>query len=199
MFKKDLNFPGQYKNERIILLLRRHWFILATKIASLIFFVLAILAAYYLLLKFLPGITESDFYPVIVVVLIAAGLFIWAKFFGIWNDYYLDVWIVTTDRIINIEQQGMFRRIASEQKMNRVQDITTEIKGLFPTIINYGHVYVQTASTRERFVFEQVPRPYEVKKIILDLHDKYIKKYGDQVLAEERREARAEVKNTQQN
>ncbi len=199
MFKKDLNFPGQYKNEKIVLFLRRHWFILGAKVAGLIFFTLLILIAYYLVLRLMPGITESDFYPIIVVILISAGLFIWAKFFAIWNDYYLDVWIVTTERIINIEQEGMFRRIASEQKINRVQDITTEIKGFFPTIINYGHVYVQTASTRERFIFEQVARPYEVKKIILDLHDKYLKKYGDKILAEEQREARAEIKNTQQN
>lgn len=92
-------------------------------------------------------------------------LFLFTQFL----DYELDVWVVTNDRFVNIEQQGLFARTISELDLWRVQDVTSEVKGVLPTFFNYGDVYVQTAGARERFVLEQVPHPHEVRKLILDM------------------------------
>ena len=45
------------------------------------------------------------------------------------TDYYLDTWIVTTERIISIEQKGLFERTASELDLISVQDATAEVHG----------------------------------------------------------------------
>lgn len=99
-------------------------------------------------------------------------IFTWITFFIIWIDYYFDVWIVTDRRIINIEQKGFFSRIVSELELDNIQDITTDVKGVVPTFLNYGNLYVQTAAEKERFVFRHIPNPYEVKDVIMKVQKK---------------------------
>ena len=76
---------------------------------------------------------------------------------------------------MNVEQAGLFNRVISEQRLVRVQDITSEVRGLFPTFLHYGNVFVQTAGERERFVFEQVPEPDLVKKVLIRAHEEALK------------------------
>ena len=40
------------------------------------------------------------------------------------------MWIITNDRILDIEQHGLFARTVSELRLHRVQDVTAEIKAL---------------------------------------------------------------------
>lgn len=92
-------------------------------------------------------------------------LFLFTQFL----DYELDMWVITNDRFINIEQQGLFARTIGELDLWRVQDVTSEVKGVFPTFFNYGDVHVQTAGAVEHFRLEQVPNPHEIRRIILDM------------------------------
>lgn len=96
-------------------------------------------------------------------------LAIWIFFFSQFTDYYLDINIVTNDRIIDINQKGLFGRSVAELDLTRVQDVHSTIKGIIPTLLNYGTVEVQTAATEENFVFEQVHDPHKVRQRILEL------------------------------
>jgi len=94
---------------------------------------------------------------------------IWVFFFSEFTDYYLDINIVTNDRILDINQKGLFGRSVAELDLTRVQDVHSEIKGIIPTMLDYGKLTVQTAATEENFVFEQVPHPHQVRQRILEL------------------------------
>jgi len=96
-------------------------------------------------------------------------LAIWIFFFSQFTDYYLDINIVTNDRIIDINQKGLFGRSVAELDLTRVQDVHSEIKGIIPTLLNYGTVEVQTAANEENFNFEQIPHPHKVRQRILEL------------------------------
>ena len=113
--------------------------------------------------RIFPG---TIFMPLVILFTSLFYLYIWLFAFASYVDYYLDVWIVTNQRIIDIEQKGLFSRVVAEQKIDRIQDVTSEIKGFFSTMLDYGNVYVQTAGEKERFVFKQVPAPYQVAKKI---------------------------------
>lgn len=152
----------------------------------LLFFVFAFIPlGFYLFLNY----TWTDFsfqpitYPLSVLFFSLYYLFIWLFFFYSFLDYYLDIWIVTNYRIINIEQNGLFDRIISEQKLYRVQDVTSEIKGIIPTFFDYGDVYVQTAAEKERFIFKQIPHASEVRKKILALAEQ--NKHFQQVISQD--------------
>ncbi len=95
-------------------------------------------------------------------------LLIWMYAFLVWIDYYFDVWIITNERIINIEQKGLFVRSVSELKFSRIQDVTSEVHGMIPTILNFGDVKIQTASDEDFFLFRQVPDPYHVKDVVME-------------------------------
>jgi uncharacterized membrane protein YdbT with pleckstrin-like domain len=100
----------------------------------------------------------------------------WIMLFLIWVDYYFDVWIVTDNRIVNIDQKGLFSREVSELELDKIQDITTDVKGVIPTFLNFGDLQVQTAAEEERFLFHNIPDPYDVKNIIMNLHKNSEKK-----------------------
>ena len=107
--------------------------------------------------------------PTAGALAILFALITWIFFFLLWIDYYFDVWIITNKRVVNVEQKGLFNREVSELELERIQDITTDVKGVIPTFLNYGDVYVQTAGKTERFDFADVPDPYGIKDIIMNL------------------------------
>jgi uncharacterized membrane protein YdbT with pleckstrin-like domain len=106
-------------------------------------------------------------------------LTVWLVFFTSFIDYYLDFWIVTNDRIINVEQH-LFARTISELDLYKIQDITGESRGFLQTMFNYGHVFVQTAGEVGRFNFEEVPGPREVARKIMELAEEDRKYHANQ-------------------
>lgn len=159
--------PHRLKDEKIILLLRRHWFIILKKIVFWGIIAIMPLVFYFILNDFVEGlISNESIYPIFILFISIYYLYVWLFAFYSFVDYYLDIWIVTSERIINIEQKGLFAREVSEQRLYRIQDVTSELKGFFPTILNYGTVYIQTASETPHFIFKEVSTPQEVAKKI---------------------------------
>jgi uncharacterized membrane protein YdbT with pleckstrin-like domain len=156
--------------EHIVFILRRHWLIL---LRSLLLYVIlfALPVGFYFALSFLfPALLGGPvFYSLLILAAGSYYLSVWLFFFTAILDYYLDTWVVSNDRIINIEQLGLFDRTVSELDLYKVQDVTSEVKGIFPTVFNYGNVLIQTAGTEQKFIFEQIPNPHEVRKKIVDL------------------------------
>lgn len=161
------HIPHHLKGEKIILLLRRHPFIILSKIITWAVAAILPLIFYLLMGKTLAGLFSNElFSPLVVLFTSIYYLYIWLFAFHGFVDYYLDVWIVTNERIVNIEQKGLFARVVSEQRLYRVQDVTSELKGFFSTLLDFGTVYIQTAGEQQRFVFKQVPSPYNVARKI---------------------------------
>lgn len=166
-------FPDKRPNEQVVHVIRRHglvmvkhvflllmlWFI---PIALFVFFALALEVDF-----FNPGI------PQILAVFVGSlvYLYAWLAFFHNWVDYYLDIWIVTNERLLNIEQEGLFSRVISETNISKVQDVTSEVHGKLQTFLDFGEVHVQSAGEEKRFVFEEVPHPREIAQEIIRLHD----------------------------
>ncbi|MDP3971157.1 MAG: PH domain-containing protein [bacterium] len=166
-------FPTQRVDEHIVVMLRRHWIIWSKYVMQLILFniipagIFAFL--YYLLDWTIPN--EGPIFVGLVLLLSFYYLSIWLVYFHQFVDYRLDVWILTDQRIINIEQQGLFDRVISELNIQKVQDVTSEIRGQAQTFLDYGDVFVQTAGEQQRFVFQNVPHPEEVARLVIKTND----------------------------
>jgi uncharacterized membrane protein YdbT with pleckstrin-like domain len=173
-------------DEEIQHVVRKHWFILLRDTFS----ILVLLALPFFLYSFIAGREISlgpqmsfliDFSP---SVLTFAGalwvLLLWAKLFGVWTDYYLDTWIITNKRVIDIEQFGFFRRQISSFRMERIQDVTIEIKGIIATLLHFGDIHVQTAGEGQEFIIRGIPHPEMVKDTIREYSDIVVEK-GDAV------------------
>lgn len=168
--------------------LRRH-FIVPIKIIILYAFLAAVPVFFY----FFAQENQSEILtgrisgPVSVLALSIYALAIWLFFFNSLIDYYLDFWIVTNERIINIEQRGLFSRSVAELKLYRVQDVKAEVRGVMHTVFDYGDITVQTAGEEAHFVFKQVPKPYKVARQILELveqdREKHLEEMRNEITA----------------
>lgn len=167
--------------ERVALVVRRHGF----PVFLALFPSLALFFAPFLILPLVLLLTPLELpasgsagYVLGVLTLSAYLLLILIHMFLRWIDYVLDVWVITSERIVNIKQRGLFSRIIGEHKLARVQDVTSEVHGAIPTLLRYGNVVVQTAGETGRFLFDQVPHPEEIVRTIFRLHDEAVKKQG---------------------
>lgn len=102
-------------------------------------------------------------------------LLLWSFVFIIITDYYLDCWIITDRRTIHTELRGFFSRFYSSVSHYKVQDVTVDVHGFLPTVMKYGDLKIQTAGAFRKFVFRQIPNPYEAKKTLLQAADRYRK------------------------
>ena len=170
-------FPSQSSNEKVFLLLRRHWFTYAVFI-----FIACIMAVPFVIFAAIyftnPTLFEGVFGNFSIIGGTLYFLFILALMLYGFIDYYLDVYIVTNERIVDVDQNGMFKRKISELHLYQVQDVKASVKGAFPTFLHYGNIHVQTAAEKDNFVFNSIPNPYRVSKMIADLHQSQIDDVG---------------------
>ncbi|MBI2096949.1 MAG: PH domain-containing protein [Candidatus Sungbacteria bacterium] len=153
------------ENETVVIVIRRHWWILVRPtIAFVVLLILPTTAA--IGAAYMPGLGNFFAEPLgdFVTVLYLLILLLFA--FLLWTDYYLDVWIVTSQRIIDIEQKSLFHRVISEIPMKRIQDVTIEINGIIETLLKFGDLRVQTAA-EGAFTIKNAPHPHEAKDKIL--------------------------------
>ena len=166
------HFKELHQDEEIIKVIHRNWFYLFQQFFFLIVIVVVFVFGIFFAPIFFPDLIGKIDKAVLLFAQNFFMLAIWLFGFMIWIDYYFDIWIITSERIINIEQKGMFARKASELRFQKIQDITAEVTGFLPTILNYGDVRIQTAGTTEEFIFRTISNPYVVKNIIMDLQKK---------------------------
>jgi len=166
--------------EKVVFYLRRHPIILVSQVLLIAALGLVPVAGYFLVSAIWPALlTGAVARPALVLLASGYYLSLWLFFLSNFVDYYLDAWVVTDDRVLSVEQRGLFSRTVSELDLAKIQDVTSEVKGFFPFLFNYGSVFIQTAAEVERFDFEQVPRPHEVRKSLLGLVEADRKKQGE--------------------
>lgn len=152
-----------HEGEKVIISFHRHWIVVANKLT----FTALLLIPALIALAILPASKIQDWLQVLVLYAITIYIFITLMIaFVLWMDYYLDVWIVTNTRVIDVEQKGMFQREVSEFMLSRIQDITVEIPSFVATLLHYGNLRVQTAGEKS-FTAYDIPHVDKVKDIIL--------------------------------
>jgi hypothetical protein len=111
------------------------------------------------------------------------ALVLWTSFFIHWTDFMLDVWILTNERLVDVEQLGLFSRRISTLSLDRVQDVTVQATGLIDTFLKIGTVYVQTAGQEREFKIPSARDPEKIKELIVagyqEDKDKVFRKIAD--------------------
>jgi uncharacterized membrane protein YdbT with pleckstrin-like domain len=170
-----------HENEKILAKHHKHWFILVGSAIPLLFilFVPIILMAVFTRGSFSAffGASSGSLNPWIAMFAASAWfLLIWIRFFATWTDYYLDVWIATDKRIIDIEQKGFFNREVSQCRYEQVQDVTVDVRGFIATILDFGDIHVQTAGEKREIIIRGVAHPNHLRDFISAQHDQVLSK-----------------------
>ena len=154
-------------DEDVIIVVRKHWFVLLRDSIGVI---IAGLLPFF----FISVLTSSSAVnPALSTFFTAVWLLaLWMMLFTIWTNYYLDVWVVTDRRIINIDQIHLFKRNIIILRIERVQNITVKVHGFFATFLKFGNLEIQTAGPEaSTMVIQGIPNPSYVRNSILEYVD----------------------------
>ncbi|MDO8728279.1 MAG: PH domain-containing protein [bacterium] len=160
------SFQGQEAGEKVILLLRKHRFVLYMPLGLFAFACLVPIVVYTNFSSYLraPGI-----FPLFLFVASIWYIVFWTATFYSLTLYTLNVVIVTNKRIIESEQRGFFNRKISELHVHRIQDISVHTNGMIETFLQFGDIVVQTAASERQFTFNQIANPEIVKDTIMQI------------------------------
>jgi len=157
---KNFKFETQVEKEEIILLLRRHW---VTNLRWIVIVALLLVAPLVLtsfpILSFLPARFQvmAVFMWYLLVIAITLEEFL---------SWYFNVDIITDERIVDVSFVSLIYKRISDAEIEKIQDVTYKQGGIVQTMFNYGTVYVQTASEKPEFEFNEVPNPALVVKVL---------------------------------
>ena len=164
-------FPGQKEGEEIRYIVRKHW-IIYLKIGLLVVTAAGLPLLGYLFLEFAIDmganarrITTLFF----LIYLEIVTLMVYIR----WLEEEMDIMIVTNERVISIDQVSFLHRTISETELSQVQDVKHEAKGLLANLLGFGSLEVQTAAEKITFRIQDVPKPYEMGRCIVDLCNQY--------------------------
>ena len=169
-FKTHMTFEGKKEQETIKVFTRRHWWVLLSPVIS--FFILSLLPIGLIIL----GAKWILAYNIAPWLGLAWVLYVMCTWFGLFYTltmHALDVWIVTSERVIDSVQLGLFRRKVSELHLESIQDISVNTTGFIESYFNFGDLEVQTGASEQRFLFEKIPKPLEVKDKIMEAAKQY--------------------------
>ena len=136
---------------------RKHWWVLLTVLLqpALVFLVIAsIWLASATLLVYSPWLD-------VLFGLALAGISIWV----VWRalDWWNDLYVLTDERVVDIEKVPLLAEERRETRLDRIQDVRYDQPGLIYRLLNFGHVWLETAGEIGRFTFDYVPHPQEVQ------------------------------------
>lgn len=95
-------------------------------------------------------------------------LFVWMGMFGTFINHFLDRWIVTNERIIDIDQKDFWSRNVSSILLVRVQDVESDVSGFFHTLFGFGRVTIESAGAdKNKICMRGLSRPQYVRDLIL--------------------------------
>ena len=160
----------QKSYEHIVYVLRRHPVTFIPAIFLFLVLLLAPAAVFYLITTLFPELISNEVYYAIGVLFGSTYILgVLLIFYTQFVEHFLDIWIVTNDRILDVEQINLFSRTISELDLFRIQDVTTDVHGVFATLFQYGNVSIKTASQNIDVVFRQVSHPNKIREEILRL------------------------------
>lgn len=162
-----VSFQSLEKGERIVLLLRAHPITLVPTLMTIIFFIF--LPSLLPLVLAILDINIFDSLGGGQVFLMAVFWYLFAFGYAFYKFiiWYFNVYLLTNERIIDIDFRGILHKETSYAHLSQVQDVNPKIIGFFGTIFHFGNVYIQTAAQIPEFEFHAVEKPAEVSKEIL--------------------------------
>jgi len=135
--EKTIMFDGQHDDEEVIFVFRRHPVVMRKGL-------LAILIG--MLIGMIPmtiwpplELTLQPFLSLIIGVLIGCVVL-----FHQWIGWFYTVFIVSDQRFIQIQQNGLFSRAVNDISLEKIMSVNFSIEGVEETMLGFGTIIVQT-------------------------------------------------------
>lgn len=162
-------FETQEENEKVIIVIRKHWTVLLAP-----FLIGTILALILLFLFF--SIKSGDPFkfgeqPIYEAFFILMLLFDLTYVLTSWLIRYFNAVILTNEHLVEIEQMALFSRKISVLDLTHIEDAAAQQNGFLETLLNYGSLEIQTAAEIRNFIFKGIPDPDSFQNKIMEQKD----------------------------
>lgn len=165
--------------EHVVLQVRKHWFLF---LGELLPYAVLVIVPFILpkLLMLAPPMAPYaaflDYHTPLARAALGLWLLItWTSAWGTFTRYFLNLWVLTNQRIVTIKQYRFFSRQVSSLLLPRVQDVTTSVNGVLISLLGIGDIKVQSAGEDVEFVMHGIPHPEQMRDLIL----KYVPDQAD--------------------
>jgi len=148
--------------EKPLMVIKRHWIILV-KLWLYLFLWLFFTGLFYIFWNYAWA------HLLVIIFWMIYSLFLYIE----WINHELDLYVITNNRIIWIDQVGFLNRKVSECNLWQVQEVWNQTKWFLANILNYGTVKIQTAWNATNFTMDLSPKPIENSRKILNIVDHY--------------------------
>ncbi len=79
------------------------------------------------------------------------------------------VFVITDQRVVDHEQKGFFNRVVTQARYDQMDEVSYQVKGIFPTLFRYGTVRLELHGASADIVVPHVVRPSHVTDLLNDL------------------------------
>lgn len=164
-------------DEKVLFVLKQHPFgIIAIYTSSIVAFIVALALTSYLL----PSLFSStnEMYILWFVVALGAALLLLVVLILSSFVYRQSKFTLTNKKIVQIMQKSIYERKISHLSLANIEDVTSEQRGVFANMFNFGTIKVETAGEQANFSFVLCPDPHRVARVVLDAKDNFWKNGG---------------------
>ena len=144
------------------MVVKRHWIILVILWLYFLFWFLVTIWIYLF-------VANAWTHMWVVIFWMMYSIFLYIQ----WLDHELDMYVITNNRIIWVEQISFLNRKVSECNLWQVQEVGSHTKGLLANLLNYWTVKIQTAWNATNFAMSYSPKALENSRSILNIVDEY--------------------------
>lgn len=159
---KGIKLKNMRPWEKTLMLVKRHWIIL---VVLGIYFLFGV--AMTILIYVFGNNWWTHFWVVIFWMIYSIFLYIQ------WLDHELDMYVITNNRIIWVEQISFLNRRVSECNLWQVQEVGSHTKWLLANLLNFWTVKISTAWNWRNFSMTYCPEALDNSRSILNIVDNY--------------------------
>ncbi len=147
--------------EKIEFVLRRHWIMYIFLWIRLLFSIV------------LTWVALAINNPIVHLLLIVFWMAFLIYLYIAWLNHELDLFVITNNRIVWVEQISFLNRIVSECNLWQVQEVNSQSKWFLANILNFWLITIQTAWNTSNFEMDRAPNPMQSSRKILNIVDHY--------------------------
>ncbi|MFA6254598.1 MAG: PH domain-containing protein [Patescibacteria group bacterium] len=134
--------------------------------------ILIILPFFFLYLLFSWG----NFGIAIFSVILLVGILWLTRALIVW---YFQTFIITNQRIIDVDQKGMFQKTVSDIPLTKIQDIFYQTQGIWQTLAKTGNISIVLPDSKTKIEIKNVAQPHKLQQLILQLRADTLKEKLD--------------------
>ncbi len=164
-----LNLQNLKPWEEILEVIKRHWIVY---IMVWVFFLIGIIITFILFIVL-------NFTPVSILINVVFWMFFSIFLYIEWLNHELDMYVVSNNRVIWINQISFLNRAVSECNLWQVQEVNSKTAWLFANIFNYWTLSIQTAWNATTLMMDFAPDPIQKARKILNIVDDYRDKHNN--------------------